>query len=309
MGQTRTNAFAQSEELGAISWYRDYDQALAASKKEYKPVLILFQEVPGCATCRNYGNNVLSHPLLTEAIENEFIPLAIYNNKQGKDRQILNKYNEPSWNNPVVRIVDENGVDLVPRLARNYSALGLFEAMTKALKSEQITPPPYLEIVGEELKLRPDNTKEAVYSMYCFWTGEKQLGSLQGVVQTEAGFAGGREVVRVTYNKDEISKSSIDRFAQRNSIRPIEGDANFRAAISDEDYYLNRSVYKYLPLSRVQRTKVNSLLGSGQDPTEVLSPSQLDWLSAIKNGQLAKQTRFDQGFKPTFLELKEQTFR
>ncbi|MEM7087739.1 MAG: thioredoxin family protein, partial [Bacteroidota bacterium] len=74
--QERTNALNQDEELGKVSWYRDYDQAIQQAKKQNKPVLILFQEVPGCATCRNYGHNVLSNPLMTEAIENEFIPLA-----------------------------------------------------------------------------------------------------------------------------------------------------------------------------------------------------------------------------------------
>ena len=114
--QTRTEAFNQNVELGAISWYRDYDEALAASKAQHKPVLILFQEVPGCATCRNYGNKVLSHPLLSEAIENEFIPLAIFNNKGGKDAAVLKKYREPSWNNPVVRIVNASGENLVNRI-------------------------------------------------------------------------------------------------------------------------------------------------------------------------------------------------
>ncbi|WP_435579454.1 VPGUxxT family thioredoxin-like (seleno)protein, type 2 [Gilvibacter sp.] len=302
--QTRTEAFNQNVELGAISWYRDYDEALAASKAEHKPVLILFQEVPGCATCRNYGNNVLSHPLLTEAIENEFIPLAIFNNKGGKDAAVLKKYREPSWNNPVVRIVNENGENLVNRIAGNYTALGLYQGMQKALLKEQITPPAYMEILAEELQLRPDNTKQAVYSMYCFWSGEKALGSLAGVVKTEAGFSGGREVVKVTYNKDEISKDAIDAFAQRNSINPIIGNAKFRAALNDEDYYLQRSLYRYLPLSEVQRTKINSLIGQGIDPTYILSPSQERWLQLIKNKTIAKENRSENSFKTEFLDLK-----
>ena len=47
--------------------------------------MLLFQEVPGCSTCRNYGHNVLSHPLMVEAIESLFVPLAIFNNKEGKE--------------------------------------------------------------------------------------------------------------------------------------------------------------------------------------------------------------------------------
>ncbi len=62
--QDKTNPLNQSEELGKVSWHRDYDQALALAKKESKAVRILFLEVPGCMTCRNYGQHVLSHPLM-----------------------------------------------------------------------------------------------------------------------------------------------------------------------------------------------------------------------------------------------------
>ena len=72
----------QSEELGQVHWYRSYDKALAVAAKE----------VPGCSTCRNYGHNVLSHPLMVEAIESLFVPLAIFNNKSGKDKNILDQY-------------------------------------------------------------------------------------------------------------------------------------------------------------------------------------------------------------------------
>lgn len=34
-------------EIGAVKWSRDLEKALAASEKSEKPVLILFQEVPG----------------------------------------------------------------------------------------------------------------------------------------------------------------------------------------------------------------------------------------------------------------------
>ncbi|MEM7186864.1 MAG: thioredoxin family protein, partial [Bacteroidota bacterium] len=148
IAQTRTNPANQDEELGKVSWLRDYETALQLSKQEGKPVLILFQEVPGCATCRNYGHNVLSHPLMTEAIENEFIPLAIFNNKKGKDLEVLRKYREPTWNNPVVRIVDHKGDNIVPRLASDYSAKGLYKAMERALVGEGIPIPEYMIILG-----------------------------------------------------------------------------------------------------------------------------------------------------------------
>ena len=93
--------------MGQVHWYRDYDKAIAVAAKEDD---VLLQEVPGCSTCRNYGHN---ESFNSKAIESLFVPLAIFNNKGGKDKKILDKYGEPSWNNPVVRIVDEQGVDVV----------------------------------------------------------------------------------------------------------------------------------------------------------------------------------------------------
>jgi len=74
----------QPEELGAVTWLRDYEKAQKASEETGKPVLILFQEVPGCSNCTTYGNSILSEPLLVEAIEDLFVPLAVFNNKGGK---------------------------------------------------------------------------------------------------------------------------------------------------------------------------------------------------------------------------------
>ena len=40
-------ATEQPRELGLVHWKRDFDAALAESKSGGKPVLVLFQEVPG----------------------------------------------------------------------------------------------------------------------------------------------------------------------------------------------------------------------------------------------------------------------
>jgi hypothetical protein len=86
-------------ELGAVEWGRDLDAALARGQAEGKPLFVLFQEVPGCSTCVSFGDQVLRHPLLVEAIETEFVPVFVYNNRGGRDAEILARYGEPSWNN------------------------------------------------------------------------------------------------------------------------------------------------------------------------------------------------------------------
>jgi len=280
--QERTNPKNQDKELGKVSWYRDYNDAIAASEKENKPILILFQEVPGCATCRNYGHNVLSSPLMTEAIENEFIPLAIFNNKKGKDLTILKKYNEPTWNNPVVRIVNKKGINLVKRVASDYSAKGLYNAMISALKKEEKKIPEYVKILGQELAINYNalNIKETHYKMYCFWTGEKQLGSQDGVLLTQAGFING-EVVKVKYDATKISKEALNTFAKANKMSPVNSKNKFKWAEKDEDYYLQHSQLKFLPLSQVQKTKINSALGNRKSPLPYLSPKQKQWLTKV----------------------------
>jgi len=130
----------QPIELGKVTWLRHMDEAVAKSKKEAKPILILFQEVPGCMTCQRYGTLTLSYPLIVEAIETHFIPLAIYNNKKGQDAEILKYYKEPSWNNPVVRIVNADRSNLTNRLASDYSPLGLVNTMLEAFRQKKTNP-------------------------------------------------------------------------------------------------------------------------------------------------------------------------
>jgi len=297
--QQKTNPDNQDAELGKVSWYRDYDEAISASKKQNKPVLILFQEVPGCSTCRNYGHNVLSNPLMTEAIENEFIPLAIFNNKGGSDKKILDKYNEPTWNNPVVRIVNAKGDNIANRVASDYSAIGLYKAMIMALVNTKSEIPQYMKLLGEEL-FAVNNTEEKYFKMYCFWTGEKQLGSNNGVVNTEAGFMNGIEVVKVTYNYKIISDKTLADFGKQNSMTPISKSNSYRAASSDEDYYLQHSDFKYIPLSELQRTKINSALGMKKFAVQYLSPKQLAWYKNINSSKSNKEALYNKPFKQSW---------
>ncbi len=45
--------------------------------------------------------------------------------------------------------------------------------------------------------------------MYCYWTGEAQLGALEGVTTTEAAFYDGREVTRVKYDPSFLTTKAL----------------------------------------------------------------------------------------------------
>ncbi|MFK7773023.1 MAG: VPGUxxT family thioredoxin-like (seleno)protein, type 2 [Saprospiraceae bacterium] len=296
------------EELGKVVWERDFEKGLAKSKAESKPVFLLFQEVPGCSTCRNYGNNVLSHPQIVEAIETLFIPVAIFNNKKGKDAAVLKMYNEPSWNNPVVRIVDAEKKNIVNRVSGNYSALGIVHAMVFALQNEEKEIPTYLELLKQSLEAEVSGTETATFSMYCFWTGEKKLGNVDGVLETQPGFMNGQEVVEVKYNPVLISYENLVKEAKQASCAShVYTEDQNQTTVAEKvvgkngatkkskfrldkepKYYLSKSVYRYVPMTPFQATKVNVKIGNGQSPDEYLSPRQLELLSLIKKNPKKK---------------------
>ena len=123
-------------ELGTIDWYyaKDYEMVLNKSKETNKPILILFQEIPGCSTCKNYGKLILSNKEINLIINEYFIPIAIYNNRaMTKNDKILKKFNEPSWNNPVVRIIDYQENNIVKRLDGPYTIQALKTTLQSAL--------------------------------------------------------------------------------------------------------------------------------------------------------------------------------
>ncbi len=266
-------------ELGDVHWLRSMEEAQARSKAEKKPIFILFQEIPGCITCRTYGNEVLSHPLIVEAIETYFVPLAVYNNKQGADAEILRRYNEPAWNNPVVRIVDEKGNDLITRLNGNYSPYGLSDMMTDVLVKTNGKAPLYLQLLTDELAARQKGTTIATYTMYCFWAGEALFGAVNGVISTSAGYQEGKEAVKVEYDPGVISKSQLDKMAQQSTCKTISG-GSFRPDTTPK-YYLSNSKYRGIPMTEIQKCRVNSALAEGQNVDVFLSPSQMAFLKVV----------------------------
>jgi thioredoxin family protein len=312
---------AQPRELGSVHFGRRLDDALAASKSSGKPVLVVFQEIPGCGTCVGFGQRVLSHPLLADAIESEFVPLAIHNNKGGHDGEVLKQYAEPAWNNPVMRFLDASGKDVIPRRDGVFDAGEIGARMIEALEAAKRPVPAYLRLAVDELSPRSPET--ATFAMSCFWEGESQLGGIDGVLATRTGYLDGHEVVEVTFDSAKVSMAELTKKAsaigcatnvyatsdaQLDAAKAVAGERARKAsgsardaARTDRKVYLNRSPLRFLPLTPMQASRINSALRFGRDASELLGPRERALASQIDRALAANADALDGLSRPDAL--------
>ena len=283
-------------ELGDVAWQRDYDAAKRESARTGRPLLILFDEVPGCATCVRYGQAVLTHPLIVEAVETLFVPVAVYNNVGGADRAVLHRFREPAWNNPVVRVVDADERPLAKRLAGRYDTASLVVAMQRALHKAGRETPRYLKLLAAEMTAA--RTETALFAMHCFWTGQACLGSVEGVVATRTGWRAGREVVEIRYDPARLKLGALlkagrrcadhvfvpaDRVAEARAVfgKRATAGVDHRPSPKDDLYQLSHSRLARVPMTPLQAQRVNADLGHRQDPLRWLSPRQISIAAAM----------------------------
>ncbi|MEL6894738.1 MAG: VPGUxxT family thioredoxin-like (seleno)protein, type 2 [Planctomycetota bacterium] len=283
-------------EVGTVKWSRDLAAAQSASQSDGRPVLVLFQEVPGCAGCQQFGKTVLSHPLMVEAIEENFHPVLVFNNRSsGRDKELLDRYNEPAWNYQVVRFLDAKGKDIIPRKDRIWSITALANRMIETLRASNRDVPRYLTTLGPIATA--DQLGSVALSMHCYWTGEYRLGKIDGVVATQAGWLDGREVTLVRYDKERINLEQLAAQAAKvkcadtiytsagESIAGLPGgklDDSYRVAkSSDQKYQLHRwkALQAVKGLTPMQLTKLNAIA-----PDSIANAVQ--WLSPRQREQL-----------------------
>ncbi len=148
-------------------------------------------------------------------------------------------------------------------------------------------------------------TKRVAFAQSCFWTGEMKLGQIEGVVRTEAGFIGGREVTLVEYAPDRIQLDSLARRAREagvadrvhletTSARALAGvsgvssgaplDRSYRAApAGDQKKQIEGTPFSRLELSPEQATKVNaSVREDSGKALGYLTPPQREQLKSGK---------------------------
>src|SRR6201990_2675170 len=198
-------SFREHRELGEVRWLRDYDRALALAAEP--------------------GQHVLTHPLMVELIADRFVPVAIFNNHPGSDAEILRRYDEPSWNNPVVRFLGPDGAEVLPTLPHRSQALGLHEKITTVLEMLGDDVPGYFRSLARDLLVEYGLSKRVTYTTPCFWSGETSLAQHPAVITTDAGWVDGEEVVQVHFEPREVSRTDLDSYARAEGFSPIESGA------------------------------------------------------------------------------------
>jgi len=140
-----------------------------------------------------------------------------------------------------------------------------------------------------------------VFAMYCFWTGEAKLGSLDGVINTEAGFYDGKEVVVVKFNDKQIELIDVVRAAEKfdcahavylatkeeqeqimamtrlKNVSVFSFESGYRRApLSDQKKQIAANPrLKGLNLTPMQWTKLNATVVSKAPISKWLSPRQM----------------------------------
>ncbi len=265
---TTTSSGAQPIEVGTVAWNRDLDDALSLSASTGKPVFALFQEVPGCAGCKQFGRDVLSDPLVVKAIESAFVPLLIHNNSPGRDAEVLAAFGEPSWNYQVVRFLDSDGGDIIERKDKVWETGPLAARMISALEAAGTDVPAYLKLVEQE---HSDRLEEAYIAQSCFWVGEMELGKIDGVVTTEAGFMDGHEVTKVQFDPNVASLGAVVEAGSKAGVASavyadesiadgvaVRKPSKYRAAPASDQKRQIRQKFAVADMSLAQATKANA---------------------------------------------------
>ncbi len=304
-------ADAKHVEYGRVDWLRNYDQAVAQAKESGKPILILFDEVPGCGNCKRYGMGPLSNPLIVDAAQECFVPLAIRNNSKGDhDAKILKQFKMRSWDNPQVRIVDVEGKDVVPYKRNDWTHEGLILRMVAALTKTKQPVPGYLKLVAEEIESASRHQK-ACFAMGCYWSGDRVFGAVDGVYATTIGWLGGHEVVEMEFDPKKVtfddllalSKKSFRGgfvvYARTDEQEAAAKKAGAKVKRSDKPVDTSRTVQKnslshrgrlaLVPMTEAQAVKVNAALARRKDVTDYLSPTQIRLSTAIHESKAFPQ--------------------
>ena len=88
----------------------------------------------------------------------------IRNNVPGYEQEILERYDEPTWNNPVVRFIDAAGADVIPRKDRVWTTGGVLGRMQETLVAAKRDVPAWLRTAAQETA--SGDVETALFAMF-----------------------------------------------------------------------------------------------------------------------------------------------
>lgn len=177
--------------------------------------------------------------------------------------------------NPLLRILAPDGITLSrEELANPDTGAGLAR-MATLLQAAHRPIPEYLRLVCDEYSGRPRQT--ARFAVGCYWEGERELGKIPGVVATRTGNVGRDEVVEVRFDPSVVDAAALDARAMRlTCYRGVPGTQAALVEDAEQQHTLaNHPEFAGIPLTPLQRTRVNAALWEHRDLSPLLSPSQL----------------------------------
>jgi hypothetical protein len=252
------------------------------------------------------GTHILSHPLIVEAAESLFVTV-----QQKSLRTAPQSHLEPVQSNKV-RVMDDNGVEVIELRGEHFSLAGICTAMVRGLEASRNNVPAYLQLLCEEESgcyhqsltgtiQRVD--RHAVFGMHDSNIGEVEFGGLDGVLSTRRGHIGHQKVVQIKYDSIRLSYGNLVRYALRREMASIiycqSNDERIAARVEiermdntesqidafvdktiqpdhDPKHCLRQTMLRHVPLTDLQATRANRLvhLGVFNEAMHLLSPRQ-----------------------------------
>ena len=269
------SASGAGEELGRVAWSRDLDAARAVSHSSRTPLMVLTvpaRGTPGRDAARALGRSALSHPIVVAGASAEFVAAV----RHGAEATVSSVHFEDSGGRELSRCEGSDNAAMTAQV---------LAAMRDALAAAGRPVPEYLRLVAGEYN--PSGRRTAAFAVGCYWTGESELGRLDGVIATRTGSApatrpGGRgeEVIEVEYDPALIDYDGLLGRARavhcfRGAYAPDEPGPPLDDSNQQQYHLWLHKPYHYLPLTRLQAARVNAALRADESPDRFLSPGQV----------------------------------
>jgi hypothetical protein len=126
---------------------------------------------------------------MVDIIENEFIPLAIYNNKPGLMQTYLSVMTNPHGTILSLTLLIK-WERYRSKVSKQLSPLSMLDKIIEALRGIKVEIPEYILNFRKELQIHYGFTKTTIYETPCFWSGETSFALNDAVYSTMAGFIG-----------------------------------------------------------------------------------------------------------------------